>query len=263
MKPNYQREGVTLYLADCWDVLPDMPVADNAAVVTDPPYGSGLYATDVADACSAVRVSWLCERWPVALFGWPERLINFAIAMQRRPDEWITWWPTNAACRGFNLNGLWRETECVAIWGTHRCETIRVPRNAEGARLARMNYDSHSGRLHCAERSVMRRASDIWTDSSPNLGFNKKGRAHPNEKPTSVMARLVCGMTAVGDCVIDPFMGSGTTGVACVQMGRAFIGIEINATYFDTARRRIDAAFDCLKPDAATVGQSSLWSTPA
>ena len=51
------------------------------------------------------------------------------------------------------------------------------------------------------------------------------------------------GFTA-GDTILDPFMGSGTTGVACVKLGRKFIGIEIEPKYFDIACRRIDEAFD-------------------
>jgi len=62
---------------------------------------------------------------------------------------------------------------------------------------------------------------------------------HPATKPSSLMRKLV---SAYGDTILDPFMGSGTTGVACVQTGRNFIGIEIEPKYFEIAEKRIKEA---------------------
>jgi site-specific DNA-methyltransferase (adenine-specific) len=70
---------------------------------------------------------------------------------------------------------------------------------------------------------------------------------HPTEKPVRLMRELVRDFTNVGDLILDPFMGSGTTGVACVKLGRKFIGIEIDEKYFDIACRRIEAAY--AQPD--------------
>ncbi len=68
-------------------------------------------------------------------------------------------------------------------------------------------------------------------------------RQHPNEKPVGLM-RWVLDRLKVpsGATVLDPYMGSGTTGVACVQTGRRFIGVEIDAGYFAIAQRRIEEA---------------------
>lgn len=63
--------------------------------------------------------------------------------------------------------------------------------------------------------------------------------AHPTEKPVSLMSELIGDFVALDDLICDPFMGSGTTGVACVQLGRSFIGIELDPAYFDIACRRI------------------------
>jgi DNA modification methylase len=65
---------------------------------------------------------------------------------------------------------------------------------------------------------------------------------HPSQKPLSVIKDLVLLCSKPGDTVLDPFMGSGTTGVACVQTGRNFIGIEIDPGYFKIAERRIAEA---------------------
>lgn len=66
---------------------------------------------------------------------------------------------------------------------------------------------------------------------------------HPCGKPLSFMKWIVARVSSVGEQVIDPFMGSGTTGVACVKLGRKFTGIELDPDYFDIACRRIEEAY--------------------
>lgn len=69
-----------------------------------------------------------------------------------------------------------------------------------------------------------------------------RDRQHPNEKPVEMVAHFINNHTYPGDTVLDPFMGSGTTGVAAVRMGRKFIGIELDPDHFETAVRRITKA---------------------
>lgn len=66
---------------------------------------------------------------------------------------------------------------------------------------------------------------------------------HPTEKPVSLMTEIVSDFTNAGDLVLDPFMGSGTTGVACAILGRRFIGIEMNPDFYEIAKKRISAAY--------------------
>ena len=65
---------------------------------------------------------------------------------------------------------------------------------------------------------------------------------HPTQKPISLIARWVQSFSDHGETILDPFMGSGTTGVVCSNLGRKFIGIEIEPRYFDMACQRIDQA---------------------
>lgn len=77
---------------------------------------------------------------------------------------------------------------------------------------------------------------------------------HPTEKPRRLMAEIIADFTNPGQTILGPFMGSGTTGVAAVQMGRDFIGIELNETYYDIACERIERAqqqLDMFIPGAA------------
>jgi site-specific DNA-methyltransferase (adenine-specific) len=92
-----------------------------------------------------------------------------------------------------------------------------------------------------------------------------KGR-HPTEKPLKLMTALVSDFTNPGETILDPFMGSGSTGVACVQLGRRFIGIERDEKHFATARERIAAALaepSLFKALIAEMKQSRLFGGPA
>src|SRR5213078_2505724 len=71
-----------------------------------------------------------------------------------------------------------------------------------------------------------------------------KDPVHPTQKPIRVLRQLVEWGSNPGDLVLDPFMGVGSTGVAALELGRRFIGIELDETYVAAARRRIDAAAD-------------------
>jgi len=85
----------------------------------------------------------------------------------------------------------------------------------------------------------------LWADDSvaiPNIIRQMPGRErwHPNEKPAWLVEKFISFHAIPGQLVLDPFMGSGTTGVACMNLGRKFIGIEVEEKYFDIACRRID-----------------------
>lgn len=83
---------------------------------------------------------------------------------------------------------------------------------------------------------------------------------HPWPKPLALFSKLVGHFTNEGDTVLDPFMGSGTTGKACVQGQRKFIGIDINATYFSIAKKRIGQAQKQLSfPGLSTAKQAMMW----
>lgn len=71
----------------------------------------------------------------------------------------------------------------------------------------------------------------------PNIVGNKK---HPTEKPSSLMGILITNSSTKDDIVLDPFMGSGSTGIACLESGRKFIGCEIDKKYYDIAREQIE-----------------------
>ena len=81
--------------------------------------------------------------------------------------------------------------------------------------------------------------NNVWRSNERN-----SGKLHPTKKPVDILERIINTSSNPGYVVLDPFMGSGSTGVACVNTGRKFIGIELNKNYFDISEQRIkDAAF--------------------
>ena len=212
-------DSVTLIRGDCRDVLP----VECDAVVTDPPYGFGFYATDKAGGV-VESLAWANRK---AVFGFPETLCAWASAWGK-PDEWVTWWPTNKP--GARCKGLPREQEAIAVWG-QLYEKPRRQRSANKANraIAVLRGDDPDT---CWD-------GDVWRDPSPNTCF-QKNRRHPNEKPESLLVKLVRLTTQPGETVLDPYMGSGTTGIACIRTGRRFVGIEIDPAHFATARKRLE-----------------------
>lgn len=82
-----------------------------------------------------------------------------------------------------------------------------------------------------------KRHSDLWR--FPRVSPDKL--LHQNEKPVPLLERMIDSFSDIGDVVLDPFMGSGSTAVACMNMGRSFIGCEIDSGYYEIALNRIDA----------------------
>lgn len=91
-----------------------------------------------------------------------------------------------------------------------------------------------------------------------SFGVEHEDRVHPTQKPLALMLRLVEQFTDPGDVIFDPFCGSGTTGVACLRLGRRFVGVERDPKYVALARERLLAESSGLTLRAARAGQVAL-----
>lgn len=224
MKPYYDDgHGIVIYLGDCREVLPALDVA-AVAVLADLPYGYAHYERDCALALGPV----MAAAPLVALFGYPELLCEWCIQIGRAPSEWITWWPTNAAAKaGGRHKDLPRQVECIAVFGDGlRADDVREPRSDNRPSVNGDNGDTV-------------RACDVWRDASPGIGFNAGLRLHPNQKPLTLLHKLVLLTSAPGELIIDPTMGSGTALRAAKDLGRRAIGIDIDERHCETAARRL------------------------
>lgn len=226
-EPYYQDDVVTIYHGDCREILPTL-AAD--ALITDPPYGTNYYPTDTDTLSVPLFREWLEGFEAVAVFGWPEKLTGLCSLADHNPSEWITWWPINGRSRGFNRLGLWREVECIAWFGKAEWGRLRQPRTVTTTKMPNPGVRGNKDEVGEA------RMGDVWRDASPNLNPNQPPRLHPNEKPVSVMRKL---LTVSDGTVVDPFMGSGTTLRAAKDLGRRAIGIEVEERYCEVAANRM------------------------
>lgn len=203
----------TLYLGDCRDILPTLPKVD--AVVTDPPYGIGFPYEGYEDTLD--NLNELVEAFVPASRALAERVIITpgVSNVQRYPvAEWIGAW-------------TWETTATFGKLGFSQWQPILYyGKDIDG--FGSVNGALKSDRIHFAGGSAK-------IDSGA-------GGVHTCPKPLGFMQRLLTRFSNEGETILDPFMGSGTTGVAAVQMGRDFIGIEREPKYFDIACRRIEQA---------------------
>lgn len=80
---------------------------------------------------------------------------------------------------------------------------------------------------------------DVWTGSLTKPSEKKEGK-HPTQKPEYLLERIIIAATEEGQVILDPFCGSGTTGVEAVRYGRKFIGIDVSEEYMETSKKRLE-----------------------
>ena len=209
---------VTLYHGDCLQILPTLAAGSVDAVITDPPYNVGIDYGSSNDN-RPDYIEW-CSKWLLEL----KRICFGPVAIstgQSNLSAWSsieppTWWLAwwKPAAMGRCVVGF-NNWEPIALYG--------VPNKAI-----------------C---DVIR--ATIKPDSSLS--------GHPCPKPLEWAEKQIDMLSDTGDTILDPFMGSGTTGVACVETGRNFIGIEIDADYFRIAQRRIADAQSRMNGTARKV----------
>lgn len=206
-----------LWLGDAAAVLPELSERLGRryvdTVVTDPPYGMEFrsnYRLQKHDAI-ANDDDTQCLRWSVGLNAKHSKYIfcrwDNIPDLLIKPKSLVTWVKNNWSMGDLEHEHA-RQTECIAFY---------------------------AGAAHSFPKG---RPQDVVV--APRSG----NEHHPSEKPVALMCKVI--EWTAGE-VFDPFMGSGSTGVACVKLGRPFIGIEIDPKHFETACRRIEDAVS--RPD--------------
>lgn len=222
-KPDWQSAdgGVQLYCADCRDVLPGLDGID--AVVTDPPYNVGFaYETATDRMPEEEYLDWLRSIFLAAgarelLWFWQGiRLANGDV--QRVLPEGYRVHHVAAWFKREFAGDLWMGGHPAYCWEPIIWSTNRERVEFSGPR------GGHAGR-------------DCIVGNSSR--HDRLAAGHPCPKTESVVVTVCNWLSAA--TILDPLMGSGTTGVACARLGRKFVGIEIERKYFDIAVRRISA----------------------
>lgn len=212
-----------LHQGDALEALARLKTGSVDAVITDPPYGTGAwkrpepgqganpYARKVVEPWDAFSLAWLPEALRVArgpvVFFLPQTRLEEALAFARE--------------RGLP----WR----LLIWGKPD------PR-------PRPQGPAYGFEPILALRPLPGRGKDFHLATAPRPNRDGEATGHPHQKPVSVMAWLVELASRPGEVVMDPFMGSGSTGEAALRLGRGFIGVEREPFWFEVAQKRLQGA---------------------
>lgn len=245
MKETGEKKMINLMHGDCLELMKNIPDGSIDMVLTDPPYGT--------TACKWDSIIDMSEMW-VQL----ERIIKPSGAIVMTASQPFTSLLVCSNIRLFKYDLVWdkpsgtgffnakkmplRNHESILVFykklpvynpqmthGHKRKTAVKklVDSECYGKAFKKTNYDSTSR----YPRSIQTFSSD-----------KQKSNLHPTQKPVALMEWLIKTYTNEKDTVLDFTMGSGTTGVACINTNRKFIGIELDEGYFNIAKRRIGLA---------------------
>lgn len=247
-KPYFEdpRRNIILFNEDCFNVLPHIPENSIDMIFADPPYflSNGGFTCHAGKPVSVNKgewdvskgleenyqfiLKWLkeCQRvltpnGTIWVSGTSHIIYTVGFAMQNLDYKIlndIAWFkvnpPPNLSCRYF----------------THSTETILW---AAKNKKSKHHFNYELMRKHNNNRQML----SLWSIRAPRPEEKIYGK-HPTQKPLELLERIVLASTKPGDIVLDPFCGSGTTGIAAFREGRRFIGIELEEKYLVTALKR-------------------------
>jgi DNA modification methylase len=224
-----------LILGDCRDILPTLGPVD--AVITDPPYSVSVKGSKQGKGASGTRsLDFFAgdDDW-AAMTALVTEALTASVASE--PKTFVAW------CGHRQIGPLTAMLESVGystrlIFWRKRCPPPSTPDAAFTSAVEQAVYAYRSGRVWRGGQT----AANIFDADS--YRFGQPGKVdHPTQKPLSLIEWNTDCLTLPGQTVLDPFMGSGTTGVACARSDRSFIGIELEQRFFDIACRRIEEAY--------------------
>lgn len=243
-------QDTTLLQGDCLKLLRDIPDKSVDMVLCDPPFGT------------------TCNRWDSVIPLPPlwenlERVCkeNAAILLFSQMPFAAELVMSNK--RMFRYEWIWQKTEGTGFLNAKKMplkihEQILVFYRSLPMYNPQMWQSHPYKRAKGGHRSTnYRQDLDIWSSESVDgkrypvdiIRFKKQTGKHPTQKPVPLLEYLVKTYTNPGDVVLDPTMGSGSTGVACANTGRRFIGMELDAGYFAIAQQRIAEAQEQIRLD--------------
>lgn len=239
---------------DCLELLGNIPDQSVDMVLADPPYGTTSCKWDsvipfdlmwnqlkrVTKKHSAIV---LTASQPFA-----SALVMSNTQMFRHEYIWFKNVPTGMAQASY---APMKYHESVLVFAKAKIKTFNKQfQEREGKGKACYNYEHYCGESNHVKMNKVKKFYDAnLVNPSSILMFNsvpnRNGKVHPTQKPVALMEYLVSTYTNEGDTVLDFTMGSGTTGVACGNLNRGFIGIELDCAYFEIAKKRIYDSYSC------------------
>lgn len=270
MIPDYQNEkyGIKLYRGNCIDVVPQLPAGSIDAVITDPPYGTTACKWD---SIIPFDIMWtflnhVRKRNAAIVLTGSEPFSSFLRVSNIKEYKYDLYWQKTRvghfAQAPYRPLTIFENVSVFSTGGVSENAKEKCPYNPQGVKSC--------------EKICKQKGTSEHRKSSANKGKPYKQRGtgyptqhilfesvhkpeHPTQKPVALMEYLIRTYTNPGETVLDFTMGSGTTGVACINTGRKFIGIEMDTVdhgdkYFKIAINRIENAIEKIEQDLfATV----------
>lgn len=217
---------IKLYNDDCLEVLPELfaELGNKMVIVTDPPFNIGYHYNQYKDNLGSDEYYQMLQEIfkynQFVVIHYPEEIYKIAFQVGDFPEKVISW--------VYNSNTA-KQHRDIAFFGIKPdFKKYGQPyKNPTDKRIAKRIAEGQSARLY------------DWWEINQVKNVSKDKTAHPCQMPIEVMNRII-GIIPEGYTIVDPFMGSGTTGLACKNLGRDFIGIELDKTYFDIASERLN-----------------------
>lgn len=214
--------------ANCMDVLPKiLGGGGNKCIVTDPPFNIGYHYKTYKDKMKEdeyyemLRQIFTMEDVPFVVIHYAENICRLAVELGIAPNRIVSW--------VYNSNTK-RQHRVIAYWKINpNFSLVKQPyKNPTDKRIAERIANGSLG-------------TDLydWWNVNQVKNVSKEKTKHPCQMPLEVMKNVI-GIIPNEYTIIDPFMGSGTTGVACEMLNRNFVGIEMDKEYFDIAVDRIN-----------------------
>ena len=198
----------------------------NAIIVTDPPFNIGYHYNEYKDKMNENEYFGMLKdlvlSFPTVFIHYPEQLHMVSIKSGVAPNKVVSW--------VYNSNTAKQHRDIAFYNVIPNFKNAWQPyKNPKDKRIIeRMKNGSIGGRMY------------DWWNVNQVKNVSKDKTSHPCQMPLEVMKNIVSTLPEES-IVVDPFMGSGTTALACIELGYDFIGFEINKEYFDIAKERINA----------------------
>lgn len=237
--------GFELYRGDCLELMQDIPDGSVDLILCDLPYGTTQNKWDSVIPFDSLWAQYkrICKGAVVLTAAQP---FTSALVMSNPSMFKYDWvWQKEKGTGHLNAKKMpMRDKEDVLVFYSN--QPTYNPQFEEGAPYVGANRVGKKQQTeNYGNYEAVREDSDGRRYPKQVLRFTSVGRGgkHPTQKPVTLMEYLIKTYTNEGDTVLDNCMGSGTTGVACANTGRNFIGIEMDKDYFKIARARVNEAY--------------------
>lgn len=235
---------MNIYCGDCLDLLKRVPAGAVDMVLADLPYGTTACKWDNVIPFEPLweQLHRVCKpNAAMCMFGSEPFSSRLRMSnLKRFKYDWI-WDKKKPGGIGFAKFQPMRITENISVFGGKtyfpQMELRAHEKKSRNYRHSEMNRKTMAAQIK----------NKTYTHKYPKniLNFsnaNQTGKVHPTQKPVALLEYLIKTYTQEGDVVLDPTMGSGSTGVACARLNRKFIGFEKDPKYFEIAKKRIEDA---------------------